>query len=154
MRFVLNVKRNKHCTTPLSPYLIADEEILPKDRIMFIGKTARGSDFGEETDMFYEDVTVFGNDFIRNNSWAFYSYTREVIKRYFGSIDAGIKHISYSNLIKCNDDSTRDNISYITKQYVLNENRFIWKEINIIQPKRLIFYSHSYYDDLLKILDH
>ena len=138
------------CTTPLSPYLISDEVINPNERIMFIGKTARGSDFGEETDIFYEDVTAFGNDFIRTSSWAYYSYTREIIKRYFGSIDAGIKHITYSNLMKCNNESTQDTTPYNAKQYCLNENKFIWKEIGIIQPKRLIFYSHNYYDDFIE----
>ncbi|MBW8334621.1 MAG: hypothetical protein K0M40_21580 [Prolixibacteraceae bacterium] len=138
------------CTTPLSPYLISDEEINPNDRIMFIGKTARGSDFGEETDMFYEDVTTFGNDYIRNSSWAYYSYTRDIIEKYYGSIDAGIKYITYSNLMKCNNDSSKDTTPYSAKQYCLNENKFIWKEIDIIQPGRLIFYSHHFYDDFIE----
>jgi len=143
-------KETNICTTPLSPYLISDEEINLNDRIMFIGKTARGSDFGRETEIFYEDVTAFGHDFIRNSSWAYYSYTREIIKRYFGSIDTGIKFITYTNLMKCNNESTQDTTPYSAKRYCLNENKFIWKEIEIIQPKRLIFYSHNYYDDFIE----
>lgn len=143
-------KETNICTTPLSPYFINDEKINPDERIMFIGKTARGSGFGEETDIFFEDVTAFGNEFIRNSSWAYYSYTREIIEKYFGNIDSGIKYITYSNLMKCNNESTQDTTPYIAKQYCLNENKFIWKEIDIIQPKRLIIYSNRFYDDFIE----
>jgi|LakMenEpi03Aug12_release.lakeMendotaPanAssembly.Ray.scaffolds.fasta_scaffold615313_1 uracil-DNA glycosylase len=137
------------CTTPLSPYLISDNFTNPNERIMFVGKTARGCDFGNETDSFYENVLEFGNDFIRNNSWSFFSYTREIILRYFKDLEEGLKKSSYSNLMKCNNESTQDTTQNLSKELCLNSNKFIWKEINIIKPKRIIFYSHYYYDSFI-----
>ena len=89
----------------LTPYLISDSNTDPKNRIMFIGKVARGNDFGEEVTENLQDVTGFGVDFITNSSWAFYSYTRDIIENYFGDLEKAIPNISFSNMVKCNNES-------------------------------------------------
>ena len=137
-------------TIPLSPYLISENDSLPNERIMFIGKTARGDGIGEYIDDTIEDVTKFGNDFIRNSSWAFYSYTNEIIQRYFGDFEKGIKNITFSNMVKCNNSSMTDTTPYGAKICCVEKNKFIWKEVDIIKPKRIIFYTHYYYDDFIE----
>ncbi len=137
-------------TTPLTPYLFPSDDSLPENRIMFIGKTARGDGIGDYIDDTIEDVTKFGNEFIRESSWAFYSYTREIIETYFGDLEEGIKNISFSNMVKCNNSSMTDETTYEAKVCCVDKNQFIWKELNIINPKRIIFYTHYYYDNFIE----
>lgn len=137
-------------TIPLGPYLVPDNDSNPDDRIMFIGKTARGDSIGELIADMIEDVSEFGNKFIRESSWAFYSYTNEIIETYFGNFEDGIKNIAFSNMVKCNNSSMEDETTYATKKCCVDQNRFIWKEVNIIKPKRIIFYTHYNYDDFIE----
>lgn len=138
--------KNNMVTTPQTPYIISNNSTLTKDRIMFIGKVARGDGFGEMIEDNLEDVTSFGEELLSDSAWAYYAYTREIIERYYGDLDKAIEHISFANIMKCNNETTNDSTPWDAKICCIDKNQFIWKEINIIKPKRIIFYTHYYYD--------
>lgn len=142
-------QQNNMFTTPLTPYLISNKSIDPENRIMFIGKVARGEDVGFKIEDNLEDVTEFGEQSLRNSSWAFYSYTKEIVETYYGDFERALPHISFSNMVKCNNETMNDTTPYDAKICCIEKNRFIWKEVEIIEPKRLIFYTHSYYDNFI-----
>jgi hypothetical protein len=147
----INCRRNCGIVTnALSPYLISENFDSTKKKIMFVGKVARGSGFGEkmETD-YYENVLKKGEELLREEGWHFFSYTREIIKLYFGDFETGIKSTSFTNLMKCNNDTDLDTTPYQAKVYCINQNQFIWKEIEIIEPQKIIFYTHNQYDDFI-----
>ncbi|HEY5591892.1 MAG TPA: hypothetical protein VIK55_12845 [Paludibacter sp.] len=142
--------QNGMCTTPLTPYLISDNLTLPNERIMFIGKVARGDSFGEYVADNLEDVTSFGKDYLENNSWAYYSYTKEIVETYYGDFERALKYISFSNMVKCNNETMNDTTPWDAKVNCIDKNKFIWKEVEIIKPKKIIFYTHNYYDTFIE----
>lgn len=144
-------KNNNTFTSPFSPYLIADNSTNPKDRIMFVGKVARGDGIGDICEGILEDVTSFGEKYFRSSSWAFYSYTNEIVEKYYGDIEKAIKHISFSNMVKCNNETMNDTTNFEAKISCIEKNQFIWKEIHIIKPKRIIFYTHYDYDYFIRV---
>lgn len=137
-------------TTPLTPYLVPSSNDEPNEKILFVGKVARGDSIGEMVAEKLEDVTSFGEEYLKESSWAFYAYTREILEKYYGSLDIAISHVSFSNMVKCNNESTNDTTPWETKICCIEKNRFIWKEIEILKPKRIIFYTHYYYDYFIK----
>lgn len=155
-----NIGQNETCinckngynmvTNPLTPYIIADKTTKENDRIMFIGKAARGDSFGTLINEIFEDVTEFGEDFLENSSWAYYSYTRDIIQDYYGDFDTAFKHITFSNMVKCNNETNNDTTPNEAKSCCIDKNKFIWKEVQIIRPRRIIFYTHFYYDDFIE----
>jgi hypothetical protein len=80
---------------PLSIYFVGDKFHLQNDTILFVGKTAvGGEDIGPIVEDTFTDATDFGKLSIDlEEAWskrrAFYSYTNEVIKRYYGSYEDG-----------------------------------------------------------------
>ena len=135
-------------TNALGAYLICDTAFR-NDNILFVGKVARGDSIGTEIGDRLEDVTAFGNDFIRTSGWPFYSYTRAIIESVYGGLDKGLPHVSFTNLVKCNNATTVDSTEYQTKDYCIRQNGFIWKEIEILKPRMVVYYANSEYDDFI-----
>ena len=142
--------KNDMFTNPLTPYIISDKLSEEKDRVMFIGKVAIGDSFGTLINEMLEDVTEFGEEFLETSSRAYYSYTKEIVEEYYGGFDKAFKHITFSNMIKCNNETVNDTTPYDAKICCIDKNKFIWKEVDIIKPRRIIFYTHYYYDDFIE----
>lgn len=132
-------------TNALGPWLTCDPS-LSAQSILFVGKVARGDSMGEEIADQLEDVRCLGADFIRNSSWPYYSYTREIITSVFGTLEIGLPYVSFTNIVKCNNESTNDTTPWHTKEFCINKNAFIWKEVEVIKPKIIVFYTHTNYD--------
>jgi hypothetical protein len=140
---------------PLSIYFVGDKFHLQNDTILFVGKTAvGGEDIGPIVEDTFTDATDFGKLSIDlEEAWskrrAFYSYTNEVIKRYYGSYEDGKQYIALTNIVKCNNCSTKDQTTYKTKEHCINELKVFWKEVEILKPKKIIFYTGRDYDDFI-----
>lgn len=131
----------------LSAWIIQNKQ--SETNILFVGKVARGDQIGELINEKLEDATVMGDELIHESSWAYWSYTREIIKTVYGDLDSGLKNVSFTNIVKCNNNTDEDTTSYIAKQHCISQNKFIWKEIEILRPKKVIFYTNYYYDDFI-----
>ncbi len=81
--------------------------------------------------------------------WPYWNYTKEIAKRLYGSAEEGWKRIAFSNIIKCNNSDSVDTATYEMKKYCIVELGVIWKEIEILQPKNVVFYTHWHYDDFI-----
>jgi len=142
-------------TRPLS-YYYADKEFNNfDDTVLFVGKTAIGGDDFPLTNLLFSDATNFGElslDLKEEYATrrAFYSYTNEIIKRYYGSYEVGKKFIALTNIVKCNNTSTKDETSLNMKTHCIDKLQVIWKEIEILNPKRVIFYTARHYDDFIR----
>ncbi len=133
---------------PVSIWTIGENFHNSNDKILFVGKTARGGDedIGPLINNSFIDATDFGDEALDSISWPYYSYTKEIIKRYFGTYEEGKKNIAFTNLIKCNNGTTQDTTIWETKLNCLDKLGVVWKEIEILRPKRIVFYSHKDYD--------
>jgi hypothetical protein len=138
-----------HQTNALGPWVLCAPENA-RNSILFVGKVARGDSLGTQIGSHLEDVRQFGLDYLTNSSWAYYKYTREIIHNVFGSLESGLPYISFTNLVKCNNESMNDTTAYSSKEFCIRKNRFIWKEISALRPRIVIFYTHTYYDDFIE----
>ena len=140
---------------PLSIYFIGDNFHASDDTILFVGKTAVGGEgIGPFIDNLFTDATEFGElslDLKEKYATgrAFYSYTNEIIKQYYGSYEIGKQFIALTNLVKCNNASTNDETPPHVMQHCINDLKVTWREIEILKPKRIIFYTARGYDDFI-----
>lgn len=151
----LKCKINEDLTLPLSIYHASENFSNLSNTVMFVGKNAVGSPGKISEDSLFMDATDFGKESIDlleeyATRRAFYSYSHEIIKRHFGSYDMGKDYVALSNIIKCNNKSTQDATSYNMKNNCINDLGVIWKEVEILNPKRIIFYTARHYDEFIK----
>lgn len=148
------IANEDYLTRPLSYYYAGKEFNNLNDTVLFVGKTAIGGDDFPLTNSLFSDATNFGElslDLKEEYATrrAFYSYTNEIVKRYYGSYEIGKKFVALTNIIKCNSTSTQDETSYNVKAHCIDKLGIIWKEIEILKPKRVIFYTARHYDDFI-----
>jgi len=141
--------RTNGLTHALTPWVVHKKGLSPQS-ILFVGKVARGDQLGEMISESLENVIPFGSDFIKKSAWPYWSYTRSIIESVYGDIETGLQHISFSNMVKCNNKSTPDTSSHESKDHCIRKNRFIWKEIETLKPRLIIFYTNTDYDEFIE----
>jgi hypothetical protein len=137
-----------HLTHALGPWFVCDPSN-GTDSVLFVGKVARGDYLGEEIAPSFEDVQNFGRDFIKTSSWPYWSYTREILIEVFGDLERGLQCSSFTNIVKCNNESTPDTTNQSVKDHCIQKNGFIWKEFEAIKPRVAVFYTHTAYDSYI-----
>jgi hypothetical protein len=165
----ISIGKNDICTEcnaigekekPLSFYFVGDKFEKGEDTVLFVGKTAvGGADFEEEykgdfKNELFTDATKFGEASLDlNEPYAtgrpFYNYTHCIIEKYYGSYEKGKSFVALTNIVKCNNTSTNDATSKKVKELCINKLGVIWKEIELISPKRVVFFTHDKYDDYI-----
>lgn len=136
---------SNHVTNAIGPYLVSNADV-DNQSIVFVGKVARGDNFGVEIADRLEDVSSFGVNAVAQSPWPYYSYTRAIIERVYGDLTTGIPHVSFTNMVKCNNETTQDTSGHASKEFCIRKNQFIWKEIEVIKPRLVIFYTGRDYD--------
>jgi hypothetical protein len=137
---------------PLSIYFVGEKFHPSADTVLFVGKTAVGGEgIGAFINDSFYDTTDFGEKSLDGNAHksSFYSYTNEIIETYYGSYEEGKKFTALTNLVKCNNGSTKDETTYVIKEHCINHLKVIWREVEILKPKRIIFYTGRDYDDFI-----
>ncbi|MBE9501876.1 MAG: hypothetical protein KAX23_04700 [Dehalococcoidia bacterium] len=119
-----------------------------ENKIIFVGKPARG-ELGMETGHGYIDTRECGEKLFFEKSWPYWSYTREIASRIYGTSEEGWEHIAFTNIVKCNNSDTTDAATTEMKENCLNKLGVLWREIEVLKPKRIIFYTHWFYDDYI-----
>lgn len=158
----INVGQNEICrkcnesnnsklfSKPISIWKIGEDFKNETNKILFVGKVHRGNIEYEATinDLF-KDSTKKGDYLLKNSRWAYWSYTREIIKNIYGSFEKGKEKIAFTNLIKCNKSLTEDKTTEFTKKSCLSDLKVVWREIEILKPTKIIFYTNTDYDNFL-----
>lgn len=153
-----HIERNMEI--PLSIYFVGEQFEKGEDTIMFVGKTDVGEEQIEEeskvdilSDLFI-DATTFGEknlDLIEPYATKhnFYNYTYYIIENYYGNYNKGKRFVSFTNMVKCNHSSTHGKITQNEKEFCVNKLGVIWKEIEILSPKRIVFYTNTDFDNYI-----
>jgi hypothetical protein len=159
----LQIGRNEICQDcrkvddlefPNSIYYIGEKFHSSEDTIFFVGKTAVSEAPSNEKNDLFIDAMEFGEDSLdlrepKSKQRKFYSYTHEIIERYYGDYNAGKQYVALSNLMKCNNGSTKDTTKTGVKVQCLDNLKVIWREVEILKPKRIIFYTGRNYDNFI-----
>lgn len=135
---------------PISTWKVGTEYQNQSNKILFVGKVHRGENLGPLINNLFQDSTKIGDYLLKNNSWAYWSYTREIIKEIHGDIKNGKEKIAFTNLIKCNNSHTTDKTIEYTKKSCLTDLKVAWREINILKPNKIIFYTNTDYDGYIQ----
>ena len=137
-------KNNKDLSDPLGVWLVGDNYENEKIKILFVGKNSRGIFDDCKRENGIVDATEVARKKLWNESWAFWSYTREISKLIFG--DDTPNHIAITNTVKCNNSDDNDDTTDDMKQNCVSKQSVLKKEIEILKPTHIVFYTHTYYD--------
>ena len=130
---------------PTGVWFVGNNYSRQKKRVVFVGKTAIGQPGGQ--DSFDGSRTYLWPTNHKYNSM-FWLYTYRISKIVFHSEEP--EDIAMTNLIKCNTGSDKDITNDDIKSYCIQQNQFIKKELKILLPTHIIFYTHRFYDNFLK----
>jgi hypothetical protein len=137
---------------PLLPWLVGEQFHSSAERILFVGKPHRGIP-GDILDSGLIDPTNVETS-LWDKSWPFWSYTKAIAENLYGRNARDF--IAITNMIKCTnvgDDedvsSAIDKTSYIMAQSCVLKLGVIWKEIELLQPTTIVFYTYALFRSLL-----
>jgi hypothetical protein len=154
----LNAGKNSICQTcrienpdianAVGPWLSC-KQVNHGNGIAFVGKVARGDDMGVSVSDKLIDVGSIGINLIKENNWSYWAYTRDIMEKVYGSLDTALLHTSLTNLIKCNNSTTQDTSTSSQANNCIRNNNFIFKELELVSPKAVVFYTGREYDDYI-----
>ncbi len=126
-----------------------------KARILFVGKNAVGNDFEKDDIEASFFCPCYGS-----SKWlwekypsAYWTFTKAIVYEVFG--DDSMEHVGFTNLLKCNgggDKDYRDDATSEMKEFCIEKLAVMRREIELIQPTHMIFYTGWDYDDHIKKL--
>lgn len=138
-------KEGTSLNRPIGAWLIGNEFYTHDTRVLFVGKNARGEP--GETYRDFQFTFWDSRERLWNKSWPYWSYTRAITQKIYGN--NSIENIAFTNIVKCNDSYGKDTTSEHTKSCCICELKEIGKEIAIIEPTHIIFYTSWGYDEYI-----
>lgn len=140
---------------PLLPWIIGQRFADSRERVLFVGKPHRGLP-GVLLSSGVIDPTEMVAQSLWDISWPYWSYTREIAERLYGTPDAAA-HIAFTNIIKCTNvgaedetTSATDQTTRLMAQCCISDLKVIWREIELLQPLTLVFYTYGLYREILR----
>jgi hypothetical protein len=150
----LGLPRNDVCESceaeikaPLLPWHVGEDYQDARNRLVFVGKPHRGRP-GEELSSGALDARELATDLYFNSSWAYWSYTKEIISRVYGNAETGWKNVALLNAVKCTSTSSTDKTSYQTAASCIDRLEVLPRELSILQPTMVVFYTWHFHRNL------
>ena len=140
---------------PLLPWIVGSKYFESNEKILFVGKPHRGTP-GVEFPSGILDPREPHLDWLMGCSWPYWSYTREILVSLYGNSDPW-DYCYFTNIIKCTNvdgegNPTQDETSYRMVECCINDLGVIFKEIETLEPRHIIFYTYSLYPHALSKL--
>ena len=139
---------------PLLPWIVGPQFSHSNERIIFVGKPHRGTP-GKILPTGIIDPTDLVAEELWNIKWPYWSYTREIAENLYG--EKAHEFIAFTNLIKCTnvgaDDgrsTSNDKTSYKMAESCVLKLAVIWKEIEYLKAKTVVFYTYGLFRDILQ----
>ena len=143
---------NGFFSRPLAPLQIGEHFEDDKYKILFVGKTARGESPDKHNELVIDDRSL-STEHYRKRISPFWSYTMDIVNQLYGlsqnEWEIGWKRIAMTNTVKCTRTHDNDNTSKEMKDNCISRLGVIWREIEILRPKNVVFYTASYFDRFL-----
>jgi hypothetical protein len=132
---------------PMSIWHVGCKFPRDKYKILFVGKTGRGY-WGKpnKSGYVFATRTDVDNRFFESE-YPYWSYTRDIVSNVYGSPENGWDRIAFTNIIKCTDTLTVDQTGTSVKNNCILNLGVIQKEIEVLKPKNVIFYTGPSYDN-------
>lgn len=138
-------KKCPDLTRPVGAWVVGKYFYFHETRLLFVGKNARGAPGDQYQD--FQSGFRASRDWLWKKPWPYWRYTRKISENIYG--DDSIENIAFTNIVKCNDSMGRDTTSSFTKNHCIDELNVIGREIAIIDPTHIVFYTSWGYDDYI-----
>ena len=140
---------------PVMPWIVGDNYFKSVEKVLFIGKPHRGVP-GEEFPSGILDPREPHLDWLMDCPWPYWSYTKEILISLYGNDDPW-DYCPFTNIIKCTNvggegNPTNDATTYHMAECCIRDLGVIFKEIEVLKPQHIIFYTYSLYPELLSNL--
>jgi hypothetical protein len=137
---------------PLLPWLVGQKFFQSEERVLFVGKPHRGIP-GPVLKSGLIEPTV-DKDFL-DRPWPYWRYTRNIAENLYG--ERAFDFIAMTNIIKCTNvdsgingkRSSSDRTTFTMAESCISKLRVIWREITLLEPRTVIFYTFGLYRKLL-----
>lgn len=157
----INVPYNPFCLScdaeikhPLLPWIVGAKYWDTEERILFVGKPHRGQP-GDLLETGILDSTNPHLEWLMSSSYAYWSYTRDIISNLYGKTDPW-SYVAYTNIIKCTNvhsgkgNKTQDKTTRLMAKSCIKDNNIISKEIIRLEPKHIVFYTYNLYNEFIE----
>lgn len=138
-------KQNADLTMPVSIWQVGDAYYESSYKVLFVGKAARGTT-GTKCGSFL-DATETADKLYHSVGWAYWSYTKAIAEALYP--ENAWEKIAFTNMVKCNNSETVDTATSSMKEHCIP---ILKEEIKLLQPKNIIFYTNSSYDNQIEKL--
>lgn len=128
---------------PVSIWQVGDNYYDSQYRLLFVGKVARGEPGKQYND--FMDSTERADVLYNKKGWAYWNYTKAIASALYG--ENSWEKVAFTNMVKCNNSTTVDKTNEFTKNCCLH---IVKKEIDILKPKHIIFYTKNAYDEQIE----
>ncbi len=135
-------EKNKGLCRPVSAWFVGKCFHTQSKRILFVGKNASG--FQEEVKQGYNEEYECSRGKLRHKGWAYWNYTKDIIAKIYP--DDSLERTAITNIVKCNNSNSKDTTSDSMKAFCITQLGMIKKEIGIIKPTHIVFYTSWNYD--------
>jgi hypothetical protein len=141
---------------PLLPWLVGEKFQETTERVLFVGKPHRGAP-EEILPSGIIDPTAIVADELWDWHPPYWSYTREIAETLYGS--QAFESIAFTNLIKCTnvgaddgESTSTDKTTYKMAECCVLKLGVIWKEVQRLEPRTVVFYTHGLFPEILEIV--
>lgn len=136
---------------PLLPYWVGERFNETRERVLFVGKSHRDEPGTTLPSRIMMDATEFVPD-LWEKRWPYWRYTRDIAESLYGP--EGRDFVALTNLIKCTnvEDGSTDRTTYQMADCCVLQLGAIWKEIELLQPATIVFYTHRLFPDVLETI--
>ncbi|EGU41586.1 hypothetical protein [Vibrio scophthalmi] len=154
----LGIPFNGHCQScdasnksPLLPWQIGTKYNSDAGRVFIAGKPHRGTP-GDVLDSNIIDGREVAERLFFTENWPYWNYTKEALNIVYGSDKESWEHIAFTNIVKCTSTNDTDNTSWACAEKCIVQNKVIIKEIELLKPRKIIFFTWSMYRDLFEAI--
>ena len=134
-------KCNAFFRTPLIPWAVGEKYDASDYKVLFVGKPHRGDGVAITKHAFYLETD---SDWFMKVKWPYWRYTGEIANRLYDKKGKeGWDYIALSNVIKCSSALKQDCTTKEMVDCCIKGNAVIWKEIEILKPKNIVFYTYK-----------
>ncbi len=158
----LRIPHNEICTrfcdakykVPLLPWHIGKQYGASVPRIVFVGKPHREDLPTQRLTSGLQDGQALADTLFRTSTWAYWSYTREILAAVFGNTETGWEQVALTNIIKCTsvgrESGGADRTTSRMKDACIRNLGVIRAELRLLRPTHVIMYLGSSYDSYIK----
>jgi hypothetical protein len=135
---------------PLLPWHIGAEYGRDPMRLVIVGRPHRRDDPAEPRPAGTLDARRTADERFRSTPWAFWRYTREILRRVYGAPETGWPRIALTTIVKCATavgiSESDDRTTRTMKLCCLGEIGVLQKELELLAPRTVVLYTGRDYD--------